>query len=404
MDAFIASSTVLQKAATLLFVVDLAAFQAHHAIYAVSKSELLATNPENSRTVHLLQSHMVRMQQQRITNHLDRCKLIWDLVQYLPKMKETTLGTIQFNLEQNFRKKALPDLILLVGLDDSYTNNQGSKYKMIQRYVTGKTKSNKGGVQILSSIFSSMTIEAPSSWNPSSSSISPMSSSLSSSLSSQPTHPPPTTPTPEPSPPPPPTATATATMMSQQLASKPSAFKTSSALPSFKKLTTMKATRKTTAAKQDERELKIAFDDLRSAAYKIGAKAYSLNKQGRLKLKKFSGGANKVATEVNSWFECELISGRDIEKSYRDRRVGQSPPRRGKPPIISREVFSYICDAVYSANSIDQANCDPNRMDRVKMRELICSIVNTLLIKKTGMNPLMILLFMLELKMNLLEK
>ena len=89
----------------LFFVVNLIAFQAHHAIYAISKSELLATNPKNIRTVHLLHSNMVRMQQQRITNHLDQCKAIWDLVQCLPKMKETTLGTIQFNLKQNFRKK-----------------------------------------------------------------------------------------------------------------------------------------------------------------------------------------------------------------------------------------------------------------------------------------------------------
>ena len=65
-----------QKATTLLFVVDLIAFQAHHAIYAVSKSELLATNPENICTVHLLHSNMVRMQEQRIPNHLDQCKAI----------------------------------------------------------------------------------------------------------------------------------------------------------------------------------------------------------------------------------------------------------------------------------------------------------------------------------------
>ena len=88
---------------------------------------------------------MIRIQQQRITNHLDKCKAIWDLVQHLPKMKETTLGNIQFNFKQNFRKKSLPDLILLVGLDDTYLNNSGSKYKLIQRFVKGATKSNKGG-------------------------------------------------------------------------------------------------------------------------------------------------------------------------------------------------------------------------------------------------------------------
>ena len=102
MDILLQSSSVPQKAATLLFVVDRVAFQAHHAIYAVSQCEVLASNSENIETVQLLFSNMVRMQQQRITNHLEKCKAIWDLVQHLPKMKETTLGNIQFNLKQNF--------------------------------------------------------------------------------------------------------------------------------------------------------------------------------------------------------------------------------------------------------------------------------------------------------------
>ena len=82
MDILLQSSSVPQKAATLLFVVDLVAFKAHHAIYAVSQSEVLASNSENIETVRLLFSNMVRMQQQRITNHLDKCKAIWDLVQH----------------------------------------------------------------------------------------------------------------------------------------------------------------------------------------------------------------------------------------------------------------------------------------------------------------------------------
>ena len=116
MNVLIANSTVQQKAATLLLVVDLIAFQDHHAIYAVSKSELLATNPENIRTVNLLHSNMVQMQQQRITNHLDKCKAIRDLVQHLPKMKETTLGTIQFNLRHFFEKRLFLILFFLSAL------------------------------------------------------------------------------------------------------------------------------------------------------------------------------------------------------------------------------------------------------------------------------------------------
>ena len=54
MDILLQSSSVPQKAATLLFVVDRVAFQAHHAIYAVSQSEVLASNSANIETVQLL--------------------------------------------------------------------------------------------------------------------------------------------------------------------------------------------------------------------------------------------------------------------------------------------------------------------------------------------------------------
>ena len=122
----------------------------------------------------------------------------------------------------------------------------------------------------------------------------------------------------------------------------------------------MKETRLTSKAKQDDREMKTTWNGVRSAAYKISSILYDLNKKGRLKLKKFNNDASKVANAVNEIFECELVSRRDVLTSYNNKRVGTSPPPRGQPPRLPQQVFKYICQLVFTANSIDQANCDPN--------------------------------------------
>ena len=87
----------------------------------------------------------------------------------------------------------------------------------------------------------------------------------------------------------------------------------------------------------------LAYKDLQSAAYKVGSNIYQWNREGKFKLEKFNGDANKVAKEVNIMMGVELISGREIQKCYQEKRVGQSPPRIGKPPIVPKNVFRMIC-------------------------------------------------------------
>ena len=68
--------------------------------------------------------------------------------------------------------------------------------------------------------------------------------------------------------------TTTTTTTVTRLAKKPVVLKWSSSAPLFSNLTSMKKTRKTTQVKQDERELVLAYKDLRSAAYKVGSNIY----------------------------------------------------------------------------------------------------------------------------------
>ena len=94
---------------------------------------------------------------------------------------------------------------------------------------------------------------------------------------------------------------------------------------SFSKVSGIPETRKTVKAKQDERELNCAITDARSAAYKIGSILHASNQSGRLKVAKF-GNALKVATAVNDLFGVELVTGNELQKCVRGKRVGKSPP------------------------------------------------------------------------------
>ena len=293
MDYFL-TGNVLQKSAVLLFIVELEAFQPNHAIYAVCANELLANNDDNINAVKNLLSILARTKQP-IIDKMEKCKHISNLVTQLPNLKETTWGTVTF---KKYCSKKLPDVILLAGFDISYIENGKAKYKQIQRYVKGVTKTNYGKMQqqqqqqqhMISLLqkqqmmtssqqhqFTSSLVPSPS-YVPSSLSItscmqssmsdliSPLGSlSLSSTISS-------------------PISSLSSSSSSSSLAIKPTAFKSSSnAVSSFSKLTSMKETRLTSKAKQDDREMKTTWNGVRSAAYKISSILYDLNKKGRLK-------------------------------------------------------------------------------------------------------------------------
>jgi hypothetical protein len=72
----------------------------------------------------------------------------------------------------------------------------------------------------------------------------------------------------------------------------------------------------------------------------------------------------------------DLVSGRQLQNGVKDDRVGKSPPRRGPEAAISKEEFEALANLVFTAESIEQANC-AERTDRQQMRSIVGDIINT---------------------------
>ena len=74
--------------------------------------------------------------------------------------------------------------------------------------------------------------------------------------------------------------------------------------------------------------------------------------------------------------KCDIITGRELKRSVRDKNVGNSPPRAGRQTRISDEQFKLICSLVFTTLTIEQANGDPNRLSRPALRSAIMEVVN----------------------------
>mmetsp|Transcript_6643 Transcript_6643/g.12145 ORF Transcript_6643/g.12145 Transcript_6643/m.12145 type:complete len:241 (-) Transcript_6643:394-1116(-) len=72
----------------------------------------------------------------------------------------------------------------------------------------------------------------------------------------------------------------------------------------------------------------------------------------------------------------DLVSGRQLQNGVKDDRVGKSPPRRGPEAGISKEEFEALANLVFTAESIEQANC-AERTDRQQMMSIVGDIINT---------------------------
>jgi hypothetical protein len=71
----------------------------------------------------------------------------------------------------------------------------------------------------------------------------------------------------------------------------------------------------------------------------------------------------------------------------RRNQIGVSLPRQGSPTRINERNFQRICQLVFTCQSIEQANCDPNRLDRQDFRSKVGEIVNVKL-SNDGLNEL----------------
>ena len=164
------------------------------------------------------------------------------------------------------------------------------------------------------------------------------------------------------------------TTTNTSLASKPTS---SSGSSSFSSKVNEIGSRLTSQAASRSRADNNAWKRCEESAHILGTQMYDWVKSGKLPLTKFKS-ADSVAEFINSGFELDVISGREILDAVAKGRVGVAPPKKGRTMILPDDDLQDLISLVFTANSIDQANCAPNRLKRKELTSIVGNIVNTM--------------------------
>lgn len=144
---------------------------------------------------------------------------------------------------------------------------------------------------------------------------------------------------------------------------------------SISKATVSTAHRKSSREAQKERQDEMEVENMRKSAFKVATVLYDGAKSGQNPLEKFAS-ADKCAHETNVMFEFEIISGYTVKEGVKNGLTGKSPPRRGPQTKIPDDEFKMLCNLVFTCESIEQANCAEQRLERPKLISMVGTIVN----------------------------
>jgi hypothetical protein len=340
----------VQNAAELLYHVNNVHFTASLAIFAITADRVVALDETAIRATNAL-VYSLEVSDPRIEDKVALCSLIYDKIKKLPNLKLTPLQDV--TSFSNFRDKKLADIMRLAGYTEEESLGGTATYKRIQRRI--KASSSTSNQNVRSNIEGqarssgptsvSISIQSPvSALTPVSGLTSPSSNNGFTDVS-------------EPN------------FVTRQ--PKPS----SVSMTDVSKVTTLPKRRKNVAAAQHQRATDIIMKDARSSAFKIGSILLHQQRLGRLQIQGLEN-ADQIATRVNQVFRVELVAGEDLKRSVRENRVGMSPPRHGGMIIVSDDDFKLLYDLVFTCESIEQANGDPNRLDRPRMTSAIAEVIN----------------------------
>ena len=88
-------------------------------------------------------------------------------------------------------------------------------------------------------------------------------------------------------------------------------------------------------------------------------------------------GSDKCADAMNQMFGMIAVSGSQLISGVKDGRINESPPRAGRPSEIPPEDFKDLTELFYTICAVEQANADPNRLNRTEEITLLGIIMNT---------------------------
>ena len=382
----------LTNAAYLLQIVDRISFSASNAIFAVSSDTCKATNPDCIKIVNTALFALRTGPPLSFTVE-QKCYVISKLAKRLPNLTprkkdggKKDLFAVGFS---DFRHVKLTDVLRLIDLPDSYLQAGQKQYVAISRYIKKAEKEVEENAtklqqkqqqqqqqqqqqfmpfpKVLSDTPAPMSVinhQASFAAN-----ISPLSMSQQSKQSFG------------------------SDLLSESISSLSISKTTiskltteSTTMSEFLNISSLQETRKSSKQSQDDRTRKLAYKDTYCSAYKVGSEMLKQQLDGRLPIKHFNGKtisakAVNIACAVNTMYGIDLLSGGEIQKCVKDDRVGQSPPRRGAKTRIPADEEAAIFSLVYTAGCLQQINCDPNTLDRPRMRQKIMEIVNAKLEK-----------------------
>lgn len=151
--------------------------------------------------------------------------------------------------------------------------------------------------------------------------------------------------------------------------------KTSVSSEFSKLLVATKEKRKTAVQKQDERYDQQSWEHCRQTAFKVGTVMFEQVKQKKFPLSKFQC-ADDIADFINESFGCDVITGRDIIEGVRKGLVGMNPPKKGRKPIINEDDLDDLASLIFTCQTIEQSNGDPNSLGRGALMSVVQSIVD----------------------------
>lgn len=144
----------------------------------------------------------------------------------------------------------------------------------------------------------------------------------------------------------------------------------------FSKKVNTNGMRRTAKQACEDRKNEIAWKQTRDTAYCIGTILYQRVKEKTCPLLKFKS-AEACAKFVNDGFECVTVSGRELQTGVARGIVGKPPPvRKGRKSETPEEDIAELRNLLFTANTIDQVNCDPLRMKVPTQISVIGSILN----------------------------
>ena len=126
---------------------------------------------------------------------------------------------------------------------------------------------------------------------------------------------------------------------------------------------------------QEERIIEQQIWEMKKCAFKLGTILYKQVLDKENPVKHFQG-SDKCANAINQIFKRVLVSGHQISAGVKENQVGESPPRPGRPSEIPDDDFKDLCALFWSVATIEQANSDPQRLNRIEEISLLGTIIN----------------------------